>query len=82
METLRRTHYIGGMKSLSELMCRDVPLSTGCNMPKAAGDHVMIGSNRGPLYEIVHVEGALAWVRPLANGQEGLVPIDRLRLAD
>jgi len=70
------------MKTLSELLCPEVPLQTGCNLPKAAGDHVMIGSNLGPVFEIVHVHGDLAWVRPLANGQEGLVPLDRLRSID
>ena len=68
------------MKSLPEILCPDVPLHTGCNLPKAAGDLVMIGSNHGPLYEIVHIAEALAWVRPLANGQEGLVPLERLRI--
>lgn len=70
------------MKTLPELMCPDVPLHTGCNLPKEAGDHVMIGTNYGPVFEIVHIAGSLAWVRPLANGQEGLVPVDRLRLID
>ena len=70
------------MKTLSELLCPEVPLQTGCNLPKGAGDHVMIVSNLGPVFEIVHVHGDLAWVRPLANGQEGLVPLDRLRSID
>jgi hypothetical protein len=34
------------------------------------------------VFQIVHIHGDLAWVRPLANGQEGLVPLDRLRLVD
>jgi hypothetical protein len=42
----------------------------------------MIGRNLGPVFQIVHIHGDLAWVRPLANGQEGLVPLDRLRLVD
>jgi hypothetical protein len=67
------------MRSISDLLCREVPLHTGCNEPKSAGDLVMVGSNHGPIYEIVHVEGSLAWIRPLANGQEGLVPLERLR---
>lgn len=70
------------MKTLSELLCPDVPLQTGCNATKSAGDHVMIGHNLGPVFQIVHIHGDLAWVRPLANGQEGLVPLDRLRLVD
>ena len=70
------------MKTLPELLCSEVPLQTGCNLPKAAGDHVMIGSNFGPVFRIVHVHGDLAWVRPVSNGQEGLVPLDRLRVVD
>lgn len=68
------------MKTLPELMCPATPMQTGCNQPKAAGDHVMIGSNHGPVFEIVHVEGGMAWIRPLTNGQEGLVALDRLRV--
>lgn len=70
------------MKTLTELLCPEVPLQTGCNLPKQAGDLVMIGSNRGPLFRIVHVHGDMAWIRPLANGQEGLVALDRLRAVD
>lgn len=70
------------MKTLTELLCAQVPLQTGCNLPKQAGDHVMIGKNHGPVFEIVHVHGELAWVRPLSNGQEGLVALDRLRAVD
>ena len=70
------------MKTLAQLLCPEVPLQTGCNLPKQAGDHVMVGSNHGPVFQIVHVHGELAWIRPLANGQEGLVPLDRLRAAE
>jgi hypothetical protein len=70
------------MKSLPEVLCPDVPLHTGCNLPKTAGDLVMIGTNHGPVFQIVHIAGPLAWVRPLANGQEGLVPLERLRLVE
>jgi len=70
------------MKTLPELLCPEVPLQTGCNLPKGAGDRVMIGSNLGPVFEIVHVHGDMAWVRPITNGQEGLVPVDRLRVVD
>jgi len=70
------------MKTLSELLCPEVPLHTGCNVPKTAGDLVMIGNNHGPVFEVVHVHGDMAWIRPLKNGQEGLVPLARLRLAD
>ena len=67
------------MWSLVEVMCPGARCTTGCNCPKARGSRVMIGNNRGPLYEIVHIADQTAWVRPLANGAEGLVPIDRLR---
>ncbi len=70
------------MKTLTELLCPEVPLETGCNLPKQPGDHVMIGSNKGPVFRIVHVHGDLAWVRPVSNGQEGLVALDRLRAVD
>jgi hypothetical protein len=70
------------MKTLAELLCPEVPLRTGCNLPKQAGDQVMIGSNRGPVFTIVHIHGDLAWIRPVSNGQEGLVALDRLRLID
>lgn len=69
------------MKSLPQVLCPDTPLHTGCNLPKAAGDLVMIGTNHGPVFRIVHIAESLAWVRPLANGQEGLVPLERLRFA-
>jgi hypothetical protein len=70
------------MKNLAEVLCPGTPLQTGCNFPKRAGDLVMIGTNHGPVYEIVHVAEPLAWVRPLTNGQEGLVSLDRLRVVD
>jgi hypothetical protein len=67
------------MRSLVEVMCPGARLATGCNWPKAPGSRVMIGNNRGPLFEIVHIENQTAWVRPLGNGDEGLVPLQRLR---
>jgi len=67
------------MQSLVEVMCPGLRLATGCNWPKVPGCRVMIGNNRGPLYQIVHIENQTAWVRPLANGAEGLVPLYRLR---
>jgi len=67
------------MWSLAEVMCPGVRFATGCNCPKVPGSRVMIGNNRGPLYEIVHVVDQTAWVRPVAKGFEGLVPLDRLR---
>ena len=70
------------MWSLAEVMCPGVRFATGCNCRKVRGSRVRIGNNRGPLYEVVHIEDELAWVRPLANGAEGLVPLDRLRTAE
>jgi len=67
------------MQSLAETMCPGVRFATGCNGPKVPGSRVMIGNNTGPLYEVVHVADQTAWVRPLAGGAEGLVPLDRLR---
>jgi hypothetical protein len=68
------------MRTLVELLAPEALLRTGCNSPKRAGDHVMIGTHHGPVYEIVHVAGDLAWIRPLVNGEEGLAPVNRLRL--
>lgn len=42
----------------------------------------MVGRNRGPLYEVVHIAGPMAWVRPLESGVEGLVRLEYLRLVD
>lgn len=69
------------MKSLTELLCPNTSLSPQCPQPKMAGDLVRIGVNAGPVFEIVHVAGDKAWVRPLTNGQEGLVALDRLKAA-
>lgn len=70
------------MMSLTELLRADQPLRTGCNLPKQPGDRVMVGTNRGPVFRIVHVHGELAWIRPESNGQEGLVALERLRVVD
>ena len=67
------------MLSLAEALCPEYAFHTGWNEPFVEGSHVQIGNNRGPIYEIIKVARNLAWVRPLANGQEGLVPLDRLR---
>lgn len=66
------------MRPLSEVLGAD--LSSGCDAPKLPGVFVAIGRNAGPVFEIVHVSGGLAWVRPVANGQEGLVALERLRV--
>ena len=69
------------MLNLTEVLCPDFPFRTGWNELPALGSHVMVGTNRGPIYEVMSVVGAHAWVRPMANGQEGLVALDRLRPA-
>jgi len=69
------------MLSLTETLCPDFQFRTCWDEPVLPGYHVMIGENRGPTYEVVSVSGTMAWVRPLVNGQEGLVPTDRLRPA-
>jgi hypothetical protein len=52
----------------------------GCSNPKHHGDRVMIGKHRGPVYEIVFIHGELAWVKPVANGQQGLARVASLTL--
>lgn len=42
----------------------------------------MIGTNYGPVFKLVHITESLVWVRTLANGPEGLVPLERLRLVE
>lgn len=67
------------MLNLTELLAPEFRPETGCNQPKGPGDYVMVGPNHGPVFEVVYIAQRLAWIRPLANGQEGLVPVDRLR---
>jgi hypothetical protein len=69
------------MLNLTEVLCPEFPFSTGWTEQPAPGSHVMVGVNRGPIYEVVSVVGGHAWVRPLSNGQEGLVELGRLRPA-
>jgi hypothetical protein len=68
------------MRSYADILCPDFAPHTGCHHPKGRGDHVMLGTNNGPRYEVVHVAGATAWVRPLRFGAEALVPLQHLRL--
>jgi hypothetical protein len=70
------------MSNLLEVMCPDFQLRTGCNHQKAPGDLVMIGCNLGPLYEIVHVAGPKAWVRPLQGGVDGIADVENLRFCE
>ncbi|MBC2650194.1 hypothetical protein [Novosphingobium aerophilum] len=70
------------MKTLTELLSAEAPLQPGCTLPKRTGDHVMVGRNHGPVFRIVHVHADLAWIRPLTHGQDGLVPLDRLRAVE
>lgn len=67
--------------TLTELLAPEFKPETGCNHPKQPGDLVMVGMNHGPVFEVIYVANGLAWIKPVKNGQEGLVPLDRLRLA-
>ena len=57
-----------------------VPLDAGCADVKRRGDRVMIGRNRGPLYQIVHIRGEVAWIESVdGRGEQLLVPVANLR---
>ncbi len=67
----------------ADILCPDFGFHTGCNALKERGTLVRIGSNVGPVYEVVAVVDATAWVRePQTHRGETLVPVHRLRLAD
>jgi len=67
--------------SYMDVLCPEFQFRTGCNAPKRRGTLVQIGLNRGPVYEIVSVEGPTAWVRqPETFRGEALVPLERLRV--
>jgi hypothetical protein len=69
--------------SYAEILCGDFPFATGCTHPKTRGTLVYIGSNVGPVYEIVSIEGPTAWVRrPVTHADEALVPLRNLRVAN
>ncbi|PAX09255.1 hypothetical protein [Sphingomonas lenta] len=69
--------------SYADVLCPDFGFSTGCEALKERGTLVRIGSNTGPVYEVVAVEGGTAWVRePRTFRNEALVPLHRLRLAE
>lgn len=72
-----------GTFGYADILCPDFPFRTGCNAPKQRGTLVQIGVNRGPVFEVVAIEGATAWIRePVTFQNEALVPLSRLRLAD
>jgi hypothetical protein len=57
-------------------------LNTNCPHDKGVGTLVYLGNNRGPLYEIVHIEGPTAWVRqPHTYQGECLVSLNKIRVA-
>ena len=67
--------------SYMDLLCPEFPLRTGCNAPKRRGTLVQVGRNRGPVYEIVSIEGPTAWIRePVTFRSEALVPLERLQV--
>jgi len=67
------------MMTLTELLAPEFRPATGCNQVKGPGDLVMVGPNHGPVFEVVYIAQGMAWIRPVKNGQEGLVPVERLR---
>jgi hypothetical protein len=69
--------------SYMDVLCPEFAFSTGCNEPKTKGTLVQVGPNRGPVYEIVSIEGPTAWIRePVTFRSEALVPVDRLRVIE
>jgi hypothetical protein len=71
------------VSSYADVLCPDFGFNTGCNGLKERGTLVRIGSNRGPVYEVVAVEGGTAWVREHRTYRgETLVPVQRLRLVE
>lgn len=65
------------MSPLAEVLgCEPVAF----DQPIAVGDVVMVGKNNpAPKFTVVHICGELAWIKPVTNGQEGLVDVKRLR---
>jgi hypothetical protein len=54
-------------------------LEPECSESKRAGDKVMVGSNAGLVYEIVHVSEPTAWIRPLGGGEGAITRVALLR---
>lgn len=66
----------------ADILCPDFSFATGCNGPKVPGTLVQLGTNRGAIFEVVAIDGDVAWVRePATHRNEALVPIHRLRTA-
>ena len=71
-------HAIG----YADVLCPQFSFATGCNAPKERGTLVRLGLNRGQVFEIVAIDGELAWVRePHTHRNGALVALERLRLA-
>ncbi len=69
--------------SYADILCPDFGFNTGCNAAKERGTLVRIGTNTGPVYEVVAVDGETAWVREAHTRRNStLVPVNRLRLAE
>ncbi|HEX8387480.1 MAG TPA: hypothetical protein VF636_00560 [Sphingomonas sp.] len=67
----------------ADVLCPDFGFHTGCNALKERGVLVRIGTNVGPVYEVVAIEGETAWVRePQTHRGQTLVAVSRLRLAE
>ena len=60
----------------ADVLCPDHDF-TGCPTPKTVGSRVRLGRNAGPEFEVVHIEGGMAWVR---GQSQHLVPVDRLHV--
>lgn len=69
--------------SYADVLCPDFGFHAGCNALKERGTLVRIGTNVGPVYEVVAVDQETAWVRePRTHRGSTLVPVHRLRIAD
>jgi hypothetical protein len=72
----------GSMRNMLVGMCPDFEAGTECSDQRKPGDRVMIGSNLGPVYEIIHIAGPKAWVRMLSGGADGIADVDNLRFCE
>ena len=45
----------------------------------AEGDMVRTGSNSGPFFRVLAVDGDRAWLRNVQNGMDGIVDVNRCR---
>jgi hypothetical protein len=63
----------------SELKPSEEMLNSSCQLTKEVGDIVRLGNNAGTEFEIVHIEGATAWIRePVTFRGEALIRLARL----